>query len=438
MDKRIFEPDFNMEDYIDKRLLEIESLKDKVVFKEVVGKLMLELFEYTQKEYQGLEKRVLREFQSKQNDYAIYLTLTDLEHYDATDLFMNPMRESDVEEKEIELESLWECVKGGEPYRLYTIYLETNIQNVREFSDENRRYKGVIRTDKKEYSVLFLVKKNRDYLDMIQELYHIFGSNYLPWMTVCSAYLHKMFDVYLVLPEDCELCENQEEMIQEIRVDFEEYQASVRYQYIPLWNLTAFTEKTSTYPDPCIDKINYEHRIFAHRLDANSQYLICNTDIEITNIRRLEGDLIMTCPVKDPCNWRIYRINKKPEKLKYLYPVLSNQYQESFVGSINQMYQKSVKTKSEIARLIASFQYEDYITFEEVKVQNRKPEKKKILTYSMDDFIKDEIRIGTSQQTMILYFKQRKQDYLNEDIMSFLVTQIQKLFPEYYCVGMFL
>ena len=43
MDKRIFEPDFNMEDYIDKRLLEIESLKDKVVFKEVVGKLMLEL-----------------------------------------------------------------------------------------------------------------------------------------------------------------------------------------------------------------------------------------------------------------------------------------------------------------------------------------------------------------------------------------------------------
>ena len=63
MDKRIFEPDFNMEDYIDKRLLEIESLKDKVVFKEVVGKLMLELFEYTQKEYQGLEKRVLREFQ---------------------------------------------------------------------------------------------------------------------------------------------------------------------------------------------------------------------------------------------------------------------------------------------------------------------------------------------------------------------------------------
>ena len=56
----------------------------------------------------------------------------------------------------------------------------------------------------------------------------------------------------------------------------------------------------------------------------------------------------------------------------------------------------------------------------------------------MDDFIKDEIRIGTSQQTMILYFKQRKQDYLNEDIMSFLVTQIQKLFPEYYCVGMFL
>lgn len=273
---------------------------------------------------------------------------------------------------------------------------------------------------------------------MIQELYHIFGTNYLPWMTVCNAYLHKMFDVYLELPEDSELYKNQKEVIQEIKVNFEEYQPAVKYHIVPLWNLTEFTEKTSTYPDPCIDKINYEHRIFAHRLDADSQYLICNTDIEITNIRRLQGDLIMTCPIKDPCNWRIYRINKKPEKLKYLYPVLSNQYKESFVGSINEMYQKSVKTKSEIARLIASFQYEEYVVFQDVKIQQKKLEKQKIQTYSMDDFMEDEIRIGVFQQTMILYFKESKEDYLNEDIMSFLVTQIQKLFPEYHCVGMFL
>lgn len=438
MSKKIFEPDFDMEAYIDKRLLQIEALKDKVIFKEVVGDLILELFQYTQNEYQNLEKRVLKEFQSQKSDYAIYFTLTDIEHYDATDSFMSPMKESDAEKKEIELESLWENVKNQEPYRLYTVYLEANAQKAREFENGEHRYKGTIRTDKKEYTALFFVKKNREYLDMIQELYHIFGTNYLPWMTVCNAYLHKMFDVYLELPEDSELYKNQKEVIQEIKVNFEEYQPAVKYHIVPLWNLTEFTEKTSTYPDPCIDKINYEHRIFAHRLDADSQYLICNTDIEITNIRRLQGDLIMTCPIKDPCNWRIYRINKKPEKLKYLYPVLSNQYKESFVGSINEMYQKSVKTKSEIARLIASFQYEEYVVFQDVKIQQKKLEKQKIQTYSMDDFMEDEIRIGAFQQTMILYFKESKEDYLNEDIMSFLVTQIQKLFPEYHCVGMFL
>ena len=50
-------------------------------------------------------------------------------------------------------------------------------------------------------------------------------------------------------------------VIEKIVIDFEEFAESVHYHMIPLWNLRAITEKTNTYPEPCIDKINYEHQI---------------------------------------------------------------------------------------------------------------------------------------------------------------------------------
>lgn len=428
MERGVADQEFDLESYIDQRLREISLLEDKVLFKEVVGKLMLNLFTYTQNEYQDLEKRVLNEFQSKQSDYAIDITLTDLAHYDQTDPFMFPMRKTDIEKRGT-FEGIAESLEKKEPYLLYSVYLEAEVASVAAFAKAGRTYHGIIKTEKNEYPVNISVTRNQEYRNMIQDLYHVFGANYLTWMTVCSAYLHKMFDVSLLA------CQGilKGEQIQEITVDFEEFQPYVRFQMIPLWNLTAFTEKTSTYPEPCMDKTNYEHRIFAHRLDANCQYLVTNTEIEITNIRRLDGDFILTCPLPDPCDWKLYRVNKRPEKIKYQYPMLSNQCKESFSASVNEMFRKSVKTKAEIARLIEAFDYSSYVTFHDVKVSKDVPEV--VYTYSMDDFIEEEIRIGGLQQTMELFFKTSGSHYLNEDIMSFLVTQVQKLFPEYYCIG---
>lgn len=423
--------EFDLELYTEQRMLEIDSLEDRVLYKKIVKDMMVELFSYTKQEYQNLEDRVLGEFQSRQSDYAVYLTLTDREHFDATDTFMIPMRKEDQRKAEIKTEEFLEYRKREEEFFVYTVYLEARASAVRELTAEKRLFQGVVRTNQKEYQAVFSIRKNQVYLNMIRELYDVFGTNYLSWMTVCSAYLHKMFDVILC---SCEPIGKKENIL-EIRVDFGEYEPFIRYERIPLWNLKAFSEKTSTYPEPCVDKTNYEHRIFEHRLKADCQYLIRNTDVEIINIRRLKGDLIMTCPKPDPCNWNLYQVNKKPEKASYQYPLLTNQYRETFAGSVSELYKKSVKTKSEIARLLKSFGYQNYVVFEDVEICKEPPEN--IFTYSMDDFIEEEIRIGGFQQTLLVSFSEAAEHYLNEDIMSFLVTQIQKLFPEYFCVGCF-
>lgn len=430
MGESVFGDEFDMEAYLAQRSLEIRDLADRRLFKEVVDKLFLDLYRHTQQEYKELENRVFGEVQSTQRDYAIYIGLIDAAHYDATDPFLKPIIMADTEQREIPLEDLQGALAENRPYHLFHVYLETPFDVVKRFQDSGG-YSGLIRTDQGEYKASFSVTLNKAYLQKIEALYHIFIANYRQWTTVCGGYLYKIFDVAL---ESMEREIPSNEIIQEIKVDFGQYASRIKYNIIPLWNLNLIKEKTSTYPEPCMDKTNYDHRIFSYKLEASCQYLVTNTDIEVTNIRRLDGDLIISCPEENPCQWLLYQVNQYPQKYKPMYPLLSNRSKESFAGSLGDAYRRSVKTRAEVARLIEAFEVNGYVTFQSVELMERGAEKSQ--TYDMDYFISDELRVGDAHQVMDLTFQARDPDnVLNMDVMSFLVTQVQKLFPEYRCQG---
>ncbi len=425
--------DFDMKRYIEKRMLEIENLDDRRLFKKVIGEILMSVYDYNEKAYSNLEQRILNECSPSQNRYAVYTCLTDIQHFDATDTFMHPMRPDDVKKTEISYQEIQTALEKKEYLKLYTVFLQGSASQIYELlSQKERRFRGTIKTEKREYQAEFCVKQNTEYMDMIERLYYIFGANYQPWLTVCTAYLKKMLDVYLCSAERM----RGKEDILEIKVDFEEYSRQIHYDMVPLWNLRLLTEKTSTYPAPSIDKVNYEHQIFSQRLDSQCEYLIRNTDIEITNIRRLNGDLYITCPMDQPCEWQMYQVDRMTGKENYRYPVLSNQFKDSFSGSITEMFRKSIKTRGEMGRLIESFDYGEYVTFMDFHIYKNVPRECISANYSMDAFIEDEIRSEGLRQVMVIDFSVREPEYyLNEDIMSFLVTQVQKIFPEYHCYG---
>ena len=425
--------DFDMKHYIEKRMLEIKNLGDRMLFKEAVGEILMSVYEYNRKAYGELEKRILDECRPAQGSYAVYTSMTDIKHFDATDTFMYPMRSSDAKKTKIEYQAIQKALSAKEPLKLYTVFLQGSASQIFTLlSQKDRRFKGVVKTEKREYQAEFCVRQNTEYMDMIEELYYIFGANYQPWLTVCCAYLAKMLDVYLC---SAEKMKGKEEIL-EIQADFEEYAGLIRYDMIPLWNLRPLTEKTSTYPNPSVDKINFEHQIFSQRLDPKCAYLVRNTDMEITNIRRLHGDLYITCPMDQPCEWQMYQVNQIDQKETYPYPVLSNQFKESFSGSITEMFRKSIKTKGEMGRLIESFDYGEYVTFVDFFVCDEIPKECVAANYNMDAFIEDEIRTEDVRKILVIQFSAKDLTcYLNEDIMSFLVTQVQKIFPEYHCCG---
>ena len=430
MAESVFEPGLDMEEYLAKRALEIPDLSERKLFKDVVEKMLLELYHYTQNENAALEARVFGELQSVQSDYAIYIGMIDRAHYDATDPFLHPIIPSDTENRIHSVEELQESLRTNQTYPLYSIFLETDYQTIQEFSVPGHVYHGTVFTEHGQYRAKCTVQPDTAYRKQIEHLYHIFTSNYLPWSTVCAAYLHKFFQVDLIAVEDID----PKETIQEIRVDFEGYAAYVRYDCFPLWNLAPVSEKTSTYPEPCIDRTNFDHRIFAHRLMEDRQYLVANTDVEITNVRRLEGDLFITCPEENPHQWMLYRVDRPSKQSRTSYPVLSNLARESFAGNLSDRYRRGIKTKAEISRILAAYSYEDYVVFQNVSLEPFASAK--CQTYPMDDFILDELRTEKAGTAMTLTFSSRRPDhFLTLDIMSFLVSQVQSLFPEYICQG---
>lgn len=423
---------FDMKEYIRKRMLEIEQFEDRNLFKNVVGDLLVQVYEYNKSLYTELEDKILNESSAVQNRYTIYVSMTDRQHYDATDSFLQPMLMRDTTKYEISLQDAAKELKEKKELKLHTVFCEAKTSRIHQLLRTRRTFSGTIKTEKQEYKATFIVKKNEEYLNLIKELYDIFGTNHQPWSTVCSAYLEKMLDVYLSSTEPIK----GSDKIMAVQVDYEEYAGQMLTDMIPLWNLSPRKAKTSTYTSPCVDRINYEHKIFGHRLKRGCEYLVRNTSVEITNIRRVHGDLYITCPIEEICEWEFYQVNKRKKGESYGYPVLSNQYKESFSGAITEMFQKSIKTKGELARLIEAFQYGDYLSFCDIQIADKIPLECPGSNYNMDGFIQDEIRRGNNRQVLVIDFKAADQDnFLNEDIMSFLVTQVQKIFAEYYCVG---
>lgn len=429
MAESVFGPGFDLRSYIKKRALEINDLSERKLYRDVTENMMLELFQHLKQEQTKLEQRIFAELKSQQSNYAIYVGLTDRAHYDASDEFLSPIHPADVDQGTVLLS---EALDAAAPRQVESVFLHMNAQDAQKFGAVSQTYFGSVTTEKGEYQASFTVKQNRRYLAQIEKLYHIFYANHVSWSTICTAYLHKMFDVFLLHADGPD--QKSEEEIKEVKVDFGTYEPYIMRDMIPLWNLSFVQKDTSVYPSPCADHVHYEHKVFAHRLKPGHHYLVVNAPKTLQSIRFVNGDLLITCQSKQPVSWDLFQVNPRPASVDYNYPPFSNQPVGSFATDLGELYRRSVKTKAELRRVMESYGYADIVTFQDAELMESYLEETQ--TYDMDRFITDEFRRGNKREVMLLRFTpQDAEYYMNMDIMSFLVTQVQKLFPEYCCKG---
>lgn len=421
MSAQFFEDGFDYKKYIDDRLLDINDVDERYQLRNIVADMLIPFYEHVEQSYKKIEERLFAENRESHRNFQIITGIQARNKIDVTDMSMFPMRVQDMETPEVQVGELVNTVKQGLDYKVYSVFIQADYKQIRDLEKSRRTFRAVIKTEYGEYPATVKLNRNHEYTDMIKELYHEFVNNGIEWKTVCAPYLYKIFDVYIVeakCPED--------ERIEEIKVAFEEFEPLIRHNYIPIWNIRNIELKTSAYPNFCLDRIHYEHCIYGGKLKQENDYLVAGKK-QLWNVCRRNGDLYIQCDEKVATDWIIREFCYETSIRQHDLPLMKNSMNEK---------KQYIRTIAEAKSYVAGMECGNYIELRDINQNAHNLEDE---TYDCDQFIVDEIR--KKEHAPSLYFEFvtcDKESILIRDMMSYVVSQLQLIYPEYHCKGILL
>ncbi len=424
----------SMKEMILKEIQSIPAIEERILFKNLMEEVFLELYEKNEQMYEELEKRVQDELAYDVNRYRIRTGVIEKQFFDVSHHLMFPMEGSDVQKKSYNATDIAQALEEDGEFVLMKVLLHCDYQQIQKIWNSEIEFEGILQTDKpeKDWKITVRLRQNMDYLKKIGQLYQLFIKNGIPWQTVNAPYLYKMADVVLThLPEAIP----KTEIIQKVEIQFREYQPLICYNIIPIWNVCKLNLESVGFPVPCEEHKNFEHNISIQKYGTQHAYL-AEDDLDIQSISQRKDRLLITSKVSDAKKWNIYMIrNVEDSKIdRYLYPLMENERKETFTEKFQRKWEQRVKTKAELSRFIRGFGMENYVIYQDCAIADEFEKEKE--TYSMNPFIEDEMRDYQAQKKLILYFIPGPEEaWLQRDIASFLVSEVQRLYPEYKCGG---
>lgn len=400
----------------------------------IIEDALVALKKQNEKMYIKLQQKIKKEVTYTPHSYAVITGLVDKRHYDNNvgDKVFYPMLKEDLQIKPYDLTQLLNDIKDKKPHLLCKAFVMCDYLKIKKLLNSNRVFKGIIATDEGDYKVNIKVELSKQHMEEISSLYKSFIHNQIPWKTVNTTYISKMIEIYVVNTEDLyKDCE-----IKSITIDFEEFNEFINYNLIPVWNVTYIELMTKGFPTPCEDYINYQHHIPLTAYDTNNSFLIQSPINDIEYINHYQDEITIINGLQDAIRWHTCLI-KQPEEtvgIHSKYPFFSNYAQSFFI----QKYQHPsirVRTKAELIQYIKSCGLEEYISFKDLSISTD-GEDSNIETYNMNPFIIDEIRQESSTKKLVLLFQAHNKGlFFIRDLLSYIISEIQYIYPEYDCVG---
>lgn len=418
-----------MRELITARLNEICGSEDKSVLKNVLGEVFLALYDETERKYAALEQRVRDELPRTYAPFAIYMTVLPRAQIDIGHPYLSPLLPE--EQAVLSTSDIVAALRDRAQLAIETVFVEADYLKCLRLMRERPIFNGGFYAGAERYAFKFRLEPAAGYAASVEKLYAVFLRNGMPWTTVNGAYLSKFFDVRLL--ETAEPPPGVK--IQNTELDFGVYKDMIRRDVVPVWNIDKHRVKGDDFPEPARDKINHEFRFDTRELGENNGYIADYDSARILSVRREGGDFIAVSPESKSLSWDIYRLRRRKDRPvdDYPLPVLSNVRSDDFATRLLTAGGAHITTKAELRRMLDSFETSEYVTLEDLRFANAGFAGE---TYDMNPFIRDEIRDPAHRKSLVLVFRAKNKDFfLNRDIMSFLVSELQKTYPEYSCVG---
>jgi len=423
-----------MKDIISSRLQGISSLNDRKLLKDVLRDVYENLAEYNLSMYARLENRLYNEIESHIDDFSIYTSAEYVENIDPISEFLHPMVPSDTDAV-LNLAEIGGSINGqsnSKNYPIASIFMKCSNSEISRLLHGNETFKGILKTDQNTYDIRVKAKRCNKYINQIDRLYKAFQRNNIVWATVNCPYAYKFIDIVPVSPVSL----SKGETINEIMLDLGEYDKYKQINVVPVWNVKTLEVEENSFPMPAIDRANYEHRLALESFGTKNGYLVALDSADYTYTIRRETELIVVSESNVQQPWKLLQVEKPPDVMRQnnSFEVLSNRRDMGFAGRYSAIKSLVIRTKGELDRVLNSYEQSKSVLFQGVDILNSYEKTRE--TLDCNPFIDDNIRANTHKKVMLLKFKVGDgEQYLAHDKISFLVSEVQILFPDYDCVG---
>lgn len=427
MKEPFYETEFDVKEYINKRILEIESLADRKLYGQMAESFLLPLFEILREENRNLTKRVLDEVSLSYDCYNIAIGLIEKAKFTGIDDYLRPILQTQVS-KDI-ITDINDALAEGKTYHLENIFLKDIYPSI-EFFTQNHTFTGIIKTTEDEYKATFLVTQDARYIDKVKDLYKAFCNNGAKWNSVILSYLIRTFSLS-VYSVDSSILKGS---FIKFDIDFGTIQNSIIRDVLPLWNIQTRIKKTSSFPISVEDGLKYEHSVLLDEKVKNNSIIVGNLDTNLYAIEVHGEEISIICSDKEPKEWLFYEVFENTKENTYHFPVLSDLKKQSLTDDLRLKYGRSVGTRAELYRVVEQSPFSEKLKllgFEILDSYKNTPQ-----TYDMNKFYTDEVEmVGTKKVLLLTFQATSKEDYLVYDYMSYITTMMGESFPHYCIVG---
>lgn len=398
--------DFDMENYIKQRLTEITDMDERTFAKEVLLKGLLPAFRTMDERYHQLEERVKREIEIKNQRFVVMTMVIRQQDYDPTNQTLFPMCQSE-----------------------HTVYFLGTEQEKWDFETSG----PFIATDPLGNTHSVNVRRSTAYRNAVEELYQIFVYNRIPWSTVNTGQIDRFYEIYSMDGSDS---------MEDWRISFGKWNERVKPEYMAVWNIEKFPFHCTKFMVPSLDGKYYEHELDLDYYDKDSGYMVgCSEDI--VSIRYEHGRIIMTSMKETFENWTVYRFGNRVDVDSYGYgnQILSNRREADFASCFTERQGRGIHSKTEIFHIVEGLGAGGYITLTDCSIRGQ--ERAGSFSADMNWFIREEVFPMETRRILELQFHrqegaEQEEQYCTEDMLRYVISQVQLLLDEYKCVGVLL
>ena len=426
----------DMRKYISDRLDGMKSVTERDTLRDVMESIFIPLHDHVEDQYNRIERRVKDELPFIISPYFVWSTLLEHEKANGGCPYLFPMLYEDLRLPEIELKGLNERLKTEREIRLDSVFVQADYFICKEIEDNREVFEGSLRSENGEFKIGVRLRRSKRYSACAHGLYKLFISNGIPWQTLNIPYAFKMFDVMLVRIELGNMEFKEEESVStDYQATFGKHERYIKRGLVPVWNIRRTKLKSEEFPLAALEKVNYEFEFDLEKVGAEHGYLADWDSADISAVRREENTLIVTSPAQKELAWDIFQIVRRQDFATdfFTFELMNNVQDDAFGARMIAHYGTVIKTSAELRRLLDGYDVTQFLRFESAQVVwGETPGE----TYEVNSFLIDEVRDIAVSKSLILRFKPLKMDtYFMRDLMSFLVSQVQLIYPEFHCVG---